>query len=80
MDKRQRRAEGLWEQVLRESEKHNVMFLFRSQEEALSTANDFREAMSENVKDTADKTTLKTMAGSYIYFKDIQFLKKGWMG
>ena len=64
--------------ILRESEEHNVILLFASPEEALAAANDFRRAMFKSVKETGNKTVLRTAAGFRIYFKSIQFVKKGY--
>lgn len=63
--------------ILRESEKCNIMLLFTSEEEALSAASNFRKAMTKSIKDTRDKTVLQTAAGFHIYFKSIQFVKRG---
>lgn len=63
--------------ILRAGEQSNVLLLFATTEEALSAANNFRKTMTESVKDTADKSVLRTKKGFRIYFKSIQFIKCG---
>lgn len=60
--------------ILRESEKHNVILLFESQEEALSATNEFRKEMPQCMN-TGNKTVLRTAAGFHIHFIRIQSVK-----